>query len=208
MLVLSSQLSTYAMYAARGTLVLLFLLSLLSFAFFIDRVIFFRRRLIRDFESMSEQIERTASVKDVVAVLAAFPSAETEILLKAIDGQALTVATFSQRVNGLFLPEKEKWARYSTFLGSVGSNAPFIGLLGTVFGILKTFADLSNATSGGPQVVMGGISEALIATAVGLLVAIPAVVFYNLCKVRVKKSIIRLQALVELICARDLFHRP
>lgn len=208
MLMLSSQISTYAMYAARGTLVLLFMLSLLSFTFFIDRVIFFRRRLIRDFESMSEQIETTASVKDVVAVLAAFPSAETDILLKAIDGQALTVASFSQRVNGLFLPEKDKWARYSTFLGSVGSNAPFIGLLGTVFGILKTFADLSLTTSGGPQVVMAGISEALIATAVGLLVAIPAVVFYNLCKVRVKKSIIRLQALVELICARDLFHRP
>jgi biopolymer transport protein ExbB/TolQ len=208
MLMLNSQISIYATYAARGILVLLCLLSLLSFTFFIERIIFFRRRLIRDFESMSEQIEATASVKDVVAVLAAFPSAETEILLKAIDGQALTVATFSQRVNGLFLPEKDKWARYSTFLGSVGSNAPFIGLLGTVFGILKTFADLSLATSGGPQVVMAGISEALIATAVGLLVAIPAVVFYNLCKVRVKKSIIRLQALAELICARDLFHRP
>jgi biopolymer transport protein ExbB len=180
-------------------------LSFLSLAFIIERLIFFKKRFIKNYEAITRQIEVTASVKDVVAVLAAFPSAETEILLKAIDGQSVTTATFAQRVNGLFLPERDKWARYSTFLGSVGSNAPFIGLLGTVFGILKAFADLSLATVGGPQVVMAGISEALMATAVGLMVAIPAVVFYNLCKVRVKKSIIRLQALVELICARDLF---
>ena len=205
MLMLNPQISTFAMYAAHGILVVLFVLSFLSFAFFIERLIFFKKRFMKDFESMTEQIEVTASIKDVVTVLAAFPSAETEILLKAIDGQSVTAVSFAQRVNGLFLPEKDKWARYSTFLGSVGSNAPFIGLLGTVFGILKAFADLSLATVGGPQVVMAGISEALIATAVGLMVAIPAVVFYNLCKVRVKKSIIRLQALVELICARDLF---
>jgi biopolymer transport protein ExbB len=204
---LNPHLSIYAMYAARGILVLLGLLSLLSFTFFFERLVFFRKRLVRNYESMAAQIEATTSVRELIAVLTAFPSAETQILLKAIDGQTVTAETFAQRVRGLFLPEKEKWASFSTFLGSVGSNAPFIGLLGTVFGILKTFADLSAATSGGPQVVMAGISEALIATAVGLLVAIPAVVFYNLCKARVKKSSVRLTALVELICARDLFSR-
>jgi biopolymer transport protein ExbB len=208
MFMLNSQISIYAMYAARAILLLLGLLSLLSFAFFIERLIFFRRRLVSNFESMTAQVEETTSVKDLVAVLTAFPSAETQILLKAMEGQSMTTATFAQRVKGLFLPEKDEWARYSTFLGSVGSNAPFIGLLGTVFGILKTFADLSHTTSGGPQVVMAGISEALIATAVGLLVAIPAVVFFNLCKVRVRKSSVRLQALVELICARDFFDQP
>lgn len=207
MLMLNSQISIYAMYAARGIIVLLFLLSFLSFAFFIERMFFFKRRLVSDFDSMAEQIETTSSVKDVVAVLSAFPSAETDILLKAIDGQPASSVTFAQRVNGLFLLEKDKWARYSTFLGSVGSNAPFIGLLGTVFGILKAFSDLSLTTTGGSQVVMAGISEALVATAVGLLVAIPAVVFYNLCKVRVKKSITRLQSMVELISASNVLHR-
>lgn len=208
MFMLNSQISIYAMYAAHAILILLFVLSFLSFAFFIERLIFFKKRLVRNFESMMAQIEMTSSVTDVVTVLSAFPSAETDILLKAIEGKPNSPVTFAQRVNGLFLPEKDKWARYSTFLGSVGSNAPFIGLLGTVFGILKAFADLSLASTGGPQVVMAGISEALVATAVGLLVAIPAVVFYNLCKVRVKRSIVRLQSLVELISARDLFHRP
>jgi hypothetical protein len=61
------------------------------------------------------------------------------------------------------------------------------------------------ATTGGPQVVMAGISEALIATAVGLMVAIPAVIFFNLCKVRVKKSVVNLQSMVAFISAKDFF---
>jgi biopolymer transport protein ExbB len=202
---LNPQISIFAMYAAKGILVLLFLLSFFSIAFFIERMIFFKKRFVRDFESVTAKIDVANSLKDVASVLSACRSAETDILLRAIDGRPETTEAFAQRVNGIFLPEKEKWARYSTFLGSVGSNAPFIGLLGTVFGVLKAFADLSLSTTGGPQVVMAGISEALIATAVGLLVAIPAVVFFNLCKVRVKKSIVHLNSMVELISARGFF---
>lgn len=193
------------MYAAKGILVLLSLLSFFSIAFFIERMIFFKKRFVRDFESVTKKIDVADSLRDLASVLSACRSAETDIVLQAIDGRPETSMAFAQRVNGIFLPEKEKWARYSTFLGSVGSNAPFIGLLGTVFGVLKAFADLSLSTTGGPQVVMAGISEALIATAVGLLVAIPAVLFYNLCKVRVKKSIVHLNSMVELISARGFF---
>jgi len=64
-------------------------------------------------------------------------------------------------------------------LGTLGNNAPFIGLFGTVLGIIKAFADLSRNQAGGAGAVMSGISEALVATAVGLAVAIPAVVAFN-----------------------------
>ena len=64
-------------------------------------------------------------------------------------------------------------------LGTIGSLAPFIGLFGTVWGILKSFHDMSVQGSGGFAVVAGGISEALVATAVGLLVAILALAAYN-----------------------------
>jgi biopolymer transport protein ExbB/TolQ len=67
-----------------------------------------------------------------------------------------------------------------TVLGTIGSNAPFIGLFGTVLGILRAFGDLSLDADGGAEAVMAGISEALVATAIGLAVAIPAVVLYNL----------------------------
>ena len=64
-------------------------------------------------------------------------------------------------------------------LGTVGVSAPFIGLLGTVIGIIKSFHNMSLQGAGGFSVVAGGISEALIATALGLAVAIIAVIFYN-----------------------------
>ncbi len=64
-------------------------------------------------------------------------------------------------------------------LGTVGVSAPFIGLLGTVIGIIKSFTSMAVEGSGGFAVVAGGISEALVATALGLAVAIVAVIFYN-----------------------------
>jgi biopolymer transport protein ExbB/TolQ len=68
---------------------------------------------------------------------------------------------------------------YVPVLGTVGSTAPFVGLLGTVLGIIKSFQDIAIHSGAGPEVVSAGIAEALIATAFGLIVAIPAVMFYN-----------------------------
>jgi biopolymer transport protein ExbB/biopolymer transport protein TolQ len=64
-------------------------------------------------------------------------------------------------------------------LATVGSTAPFVGLLGTVMGIVNSFQQMAASGSGGLGTVSGGISEALVTTAIGLLVAIPAVMFYN-----------------------------
>ena len=64
-------------------------------------------------------------------------------------------------------------------LATFGNNAPFIGLFGTVLGVIKAFYDLGNSTEFGVKVVMEGISEALVATAMGLFVAIPSVIAYN-----------------------------
>lgn len=64
-------------------------------------------------------------------------------------------------------------------LGTIASVAPFIGLFGTVIGVMRAFRDLASATGAGPGVVAVGISEALVNTAAGLLVAIPAVAAFN-----------------------------
>ncbi|MEM9697020.1 MAG: MotA/TolQ/ExbB proton channel family protein [Myxococcota bacterium] len=80
-------------------------------------------------------------------------------------------------------------------LASVGSVAPFVGLLGTVVGIIGAFADISAKGSGGLEVVSGKISEALYETAFGLLVAIPAVLLFNYLSARVAR--------VELVLARS-----
>ena len=74
-------------------------------------------------------------------------------------------------------------------LGTLGNNAPFIGLFGTVLGIIKAFADLAqNQGPAGRRWSCAGISEALVATAVGLLVAIPAVIAYNIFQGRVRRT--------------------
>jgi len=76
-----------------------------------------------------------------------------------------------------------------SILGTLGNIAPFIGLFGTVLGIIRSFEGLSVNEAASYMTVMGGIAEALIATAAGILVAVPSVVFYNYFMKRVKQSI-------------------
>ena len=71
------------------------------------------------------------------------------------------------------------YERGLAFLGTLGSNAPFVGLFGTVLGIVRAFHDLATSAAMGSQAVMAGIAEVLVATAIGLLVALPAVATYN-----------------------------
>ena len=74
---------------------------------------------------------------------------------------------------------RARLTRFLTFLATLAGTAPFIGLFGTVLGIMHTFSSIAKQGFGGPAVVSAGISAALIATAAGLAVAIPAVIFYN-----------------------------
>jgi biopolymer transport protein ExbB len=81
--------------------------------------------------------------------------------------------------------ETQKLKKHLWILGTVASSAPFIGLLGTVVGIIKAFESMAVAGTGGFAVVAAGISEALVATALGLAVAIIAVIFYNYFQTRI-----------------------
>ena len=75
--------------------------------------------------------------------------------------------------------EEERLERHLAFLASVGSTSPYIGLFGTVWGIMNSFRGLAMSNQASLSVVAPGISEALIATAIGLFAAIPAVIAYN-----------------------------
>jgi len=81
--------------------------------------------------------------------------------------------------------EDERLERHLAFLASVGSTSPYIGLFGTVWGIMHSFRGLANATQATLATVAPGISEALVATAMGLFAAIPAVLAYNRLAARV-----------------------
>lgn len=97
--------------------------------------------------------------------------------------------------------ERQRYERALSYLGTVGANGPFIGLLGTVIGVILSFSELGRNPKGGLEVVGPGISEALVATAVGLIVAIPAVVFFNWFKGLLKKRVGNTDFLVRIVAA-------
>lgn len=94
--------------------------------------------------------------------------------------------------------EKPRLEKFLNFLATVGSNAPFIGLLGTVMGIMKAFDDLARNSAAGNEVVMLGIAHALVATAIGLFVAIPAVIAYNYYQKMVRDTVSTIEVAKEL----------
>lgn len=100
------------------------------------------------------------------------------------DGGARLEVTNSAAAEAMF-EETQKLRKHLWILGTVASSAPFIGLLGTVVGIIKSFESMAVAGTGGFAVVAAGISEALVATALGLGVAIIALIFYNYFQTRI-----------------------
>ena len=75
--------------------------------------------------------------------------------------------------------ETTKLERFTSIVGTIGNTAVYIGLFGTVLGIIRAFHDIAAAGAGGMSIVIGGVAEALVCTAMGLLVAVPAVIAFN-----------------------------
>ena len=95
-----------------------------------------------------------------------------------MDSEAL-IEGARRAMRGAMMRGEERLGRHLAFLASVGSTSPYIGLFGTVWGIMHSFRGLANATQATLATVAPGISEALVATAMGLFAAIPAVLAYN-----------------------------
>lgn len=182
-------------------MVLLFLASIWSWAIIIEKTLKLRRvaaaadKFENDFwsgGSLDQLADRVGARADhPMAVL--FVSAMREWRRSSERGLARAegmMGGVQQRVAQVMRVtidrEMERLERYVGFLATVGSTAPFVGLLGTVVGIINSFQGISADGGGGLSSVAGGISEALVATAVGLLVAIPAVVMYNSFNARVE----------------------
>jgi biopolymer transport protein TolQ len=100
-----------------------------------------------------------------------------------VAGSAETKASLQQRIERVMQitlgREMERLERHMIFLASVGSSAPFVGLFGTVWGIMNSFTSIAAAENTSLVVVAPGIAEALFATALGLIAAIPAVIGFN-----------------------------
>lgn len=135
--------------------------------------------------------------KSVESWASQYPCVETRVLRSLVNG-----ADPQKRVSALLTAERLKLESFLGVLGTLGNNAPFIGLFGTVIGIIRAFHDLGGGagdSGGGIQTVGVGLSEALVATAVGLMVAIPAVFFFNYFNKKVKAVMTRVEGVAALI---------
>lgn len=130
------------------------------------------------------------------------PGAAANILSSGLRKASSGPAAVEEYLAAQRIREKQNLERRLLILGTLGNNAPFIGLFGTVLGVIKAFRDLAQSAGAGPEVVMQGLSEALIATAVGLLVAIPAVMAYNYLQKRVNDLLGETDAMSRLIVAK------
>jgi biopolymer transport protein ExbB len=136
------------------------------------------RRILGEVGSLSEAVERLGAGAGPTAALVAAAAAETR-LSRGLPGEGLKERVAS-RLERIEAGARQKIARGTGVLATIGSTAPFVGLFGTVWGIMNSFIGISRAQTTNLAVVAPGIAEALLATAIGLVAAIPAVVIYNL----------------------------
>ncbi|MEK6628544.1 MAG: MotA/TolQ/ExbB proton channel family protein [Bdellovibrionota bacterium] len=201
---LSEKIFTLAQYADQVVLFVLVLMSVVSVGMIFERYIVLKK--ISE-NSAAIRLKIKSILRDNNLMDFEELAKDTDSLEGRAAAQALRhlkesgLAGTEEIFNAFMLNEKPELEKYLAMLATVASNAPFIGLLGTVLGIMKAFNDLAQASDAGQQTVMAGISVALIATAAGLFVAIPAGVFYNYYNRKVKSIFISLESVKELALA-------
>ncbi len=170
-------------------IVLLIIASVVSIGVMIERWLVFHKNR-GDLSALMDGLAASLEKHDVPgAVERAEKSARVEarVALAGLKSFKKGAPAVEEVMASRWLREKLELERYLIILGTLGNNAPFVGLFGTVLGVIKAFNDLGMTGQSGVSVVMSGISAALIATAFGILVAIPAVVANNFFLTRLRE---------------------
>ncbi len=163
------------------TFIVLFGCSLVAITFIFERWLYFRRTALKTsiFIPALQSSLRDGGTKAGLDLCHRYQAPLAVVVGVGLQNFTPGGKGVPQLMEAAALEEKIKLERFLSILGTMGNIAPFIGLFGTVIGIIRAFGDLAVSGSGGPSVVAAGIAEALITTAAGLVVAIPAVVAYN-----------------------------
>lgn len=174
---------------------LLIALSVVSVALVIERL-WYLIKVDEDPSALARQLATLLNAGDIEGArrrMGASRSPAATVALAGLDEAHNGVESAQEAMQGALVVQRASLERGLAFLGTIGNNAPFVGLLGTVVGIVMAFERLgeagrvaSNAAAGPGTEVMSSIAEALVATAVGLLVALPAVAAYNYFQRRIK----------------------
>ena len=174
-------------WVVKSVIILLIACSIFSWALIFDKIKLFKNinNSIVDFEKKfwkaksAESFNNSLPVKSDDPAILIFKSAMAELIKTKRQSSAIQSARVGKMLEIATDNEMKKVEKNFTFLATVGSTAPFIGLFGTVWGIMNSFQSIAISRNTSLAIVAPGIAEALFATALGLLAAIPAVVAYN-----------------------------
>ena len=195
---------TLWMMIQKGGVVMYILLfcSVLSMAVIIERIIYYRKRSkIRRAEFM-ERIRHELEKGGTDKALDLCKSIDTpfaQIVRVGLNLKGRNEKIVSEAMEREIVIETVKLERFISITATIGSTALYIGLLGTVLGVIRAFHDIFEKGTGGINVVINGVSEALVCTAAGLLVAIPAVVSYNFFIRKIDNFVVDME-----LCASEL----
>ena len=151
--------------------------SILALTIIVDRFIYFTRVKSQD-DSLAPKIVsliKDSEIKAAIALCETNKSPLSNILIAGLKNTNMP-KEFMQSQSNKELPKLE---RFISTLSTISTVAPLLGLLGTILGMIQSFAVISVVGSGKPTALAGGIANALLTTAAGLIIAIPSVVFYN-----------------------------
>ncbi len=173
----------WQIFAAGGaTMYVLLFCSLLSLAVIIDRLWTYwgmrrvnRVSFMRRIQGMIDRKDREGAIEVCRETRAPFANVALAGLELRSRDEKLLASTLERAVT----IQASRLERLTSIVGTIGNTAVYIGLFGTVLGIIRAFRDISAMGTGGMAVVIGGVAEALITTATGLAVAVPSVIFYN-----------------------------
>jgi biopolymer transport protein ExbB len=198
---------------AAWVLWLLLALAVAALAVALERALFFRGRQ-GDLPALSRGVEKHLADKDLGAARALLEDSRSVAACVAAAGLRvahLGPAAAEKAMQGAAAVERDRLEARLAFLGTLGNNAPFVGLFGTVIGVIQAFEQLGTGGGSGQavsQAVMAGIAEALIATAVGIAVALPAVAFYNYFQRRIAGLLAGTEAVSSVVLAYLLAEAP
>lgn len=194
---LQSRLMDFAMNGAEWVMWLLIGLSIIGFAIVIERAIFlFRSR--EQVGALGADVKRLLERGDLPAAqarLARSPSFEARVVGAGLAQANVGAKAVEDSMTGAMHLARLQMEKRLAFLGTLGANAPFIGLLGTVIGIVRSFHMLEQSAGTVSSGLMAEVGEALVATAIGILVALPAVAFFNAFQRVIKTRLARADAL-------------
>ncbi|MBI3549074.1 MAG: MotA/TolQ/ExbB proton channel family protein [Elusimicrobia bacterium] len=157
-----------------------------------------------DFPALFDALSRRLDGGDLAGARQAAHAStglEARVAIAGLEAIGKGPASVQEAMTSALILERGRLEKNLIALGTLGNNAPFVGLFGTVLGVIKAFNDLATTGGTGAAAVMAGISSALVATAFGILVAIPAVAANNAFQSRLKRKCANAQSLIHFLLA-------